>query len=65
MEKVCQVFKIKSLYLIKSKQVQKFDDRAVKPITHIIYSILTTSIYTKSLAFLLKIILKIHFMILR
>ena len=52
-ETVCQVLKIKPQCLIKPKQIQEFDGRATKPITHAIYPILTVGTHTKSLASLL------------
>ena len=63
METGCQNLEIKSKRLIKSKQIQRFNDRAVKLITHAIYLTLTISTQTKNLAFLLIIKLKNHLMI--
>ena len=51
-EKVCLVLEIKPQYLIKLKQIQEFDNRVAKLITHTIYLILIIGIYTESLAFL-------------
>ena len=50
---VCQVLEIKSQRLIKPKQIQGFDGRAAKPITHAIYPTLTVGTHTESLAPLL------------
>ena len=50
---VCQVLEIEPQRLIKSKQIQGFDSRAAKPITHAIYLTLTVGTYTESLALLL------------
>ena len=50
---IYQVLEIELQYPIKLKQIQKFDSKAAKPMTHAIYPILTVGIYTKSLAFLL------------
>lgn len=50
---ICQVFKIKSQYLIKTKQIQEFDCKVVKLITHAIYPILTIGIHTEIFALLL------------
>ena len=52
-ETVCQVLEIEPQRLIKSKQIQGFDGRAAKPITHAIYPILTIGNHTESLAPLL------------
>ncbi len=52
-ETVCQVLKIEAQRLIKPKQIQGFDGRAVKPITHAIYLTLTIGTYIESLAPLL------------
>ena len=61
---VCQVLEIEPQCLIKPKQIQKFDGRAAKPITHTIYLILTVSTHTESLALLLITKLENHPMIL-
>ena len=62
-EKVCQVFKIKSQYLIKSKQILGFDSRATKSIIYVIESILTTGTYIESLSPLLITNLRNHLII--
>ena len=54
-ETVCQVLEIKSHHLIKPKQISGFDGRAIKTITHAIYSTLTIGIHIESLPFLLII----------
>ena len=63
-ETVCQVLEIKPQCLIKPKQIQRFDGRAAKPITHAIYPTLTISIHTENLASLLITKLRNHPMIL-
>ena len=63
-ETVCQVLEIESQRLIKPKQIQRFDGRATKPITHAIYPTLTVGDHTKSLAPLLITKLGNHPMIL-
>ena len=50
METVCQILEMELQRLIKPKHIQGFDSRAAKPITHIIYPILTIGTYTKCLA---------------
>ena len=62
-ETVCQALEIKPQRLIKPKQIQRFDGRAAKPITHIIYPTLTIGNHTESLAFLLITKLENHLMI--
>ena len=52
-ETVCQVLEIKPQRLIKPKQIQRFDGKAAKPITHAIYPTLTVGTHTKNLALLL------------
>ena len=52
-ETVCHVLEIESQRLIKLKQIQRFDDRAAKPITHAIYPTLTIGDHTESFAPLL------------
>ncbi len=64
MEIVCQVLEIEPQCLIKLKQIQGFNGRAAKPITHAIYPILTVSTHTESLAPLLITKLGNHLMIL-
>ena len=49
-EKVCQVLELLSQRLIKPKQIQRFDNRAAKLITHAIDQTLTISIYTENVA---------------
>ncbi len=63
-EIVCQDLEIELQSLIKLKQIQEYDGRAVKPITYTIYSILTVGIHTESLAPLLITKLGNHPMIL-
>ena len=53
---------MKSQYLVKLKQIQEFDGKIAKPITHTIYPILIISIYTKNLSFLLITKLGNHLM---
>lgn len=48
-EKACQVLKIEPQCLIKSKQIQKFHDKATKLITYAIYPILIVAIYIESM----------------
>ncbi len=50
---ICQVLEIEPPRLIKPKQIQEFDGRAAKPITHAIYPTLTVGTYTESFALLL------------
>lgn len=52
-KKVYQVLEIKFQYLIKPKQIQRFNSKAAKSVTHAIYLTLTIVIYTESFAFLL------------
>ncbi len=47
---VYQVLEIEPQHLIKPKQIQEFDGRAAKPITHAIYPTLTISTHIESLA---------------
>ena len=61
---VCQVLEIEPQCLIKPKQMQKFDGKAPKSITHAIYPTLTIGIYTKNLTPLLITKLENHLMIL-
>ena len=63
-EIVCQVLEIKQQYLIQPKQIQRFDGRAAKSITHTIYPTLTVGIHTKNLASLLITKLENHSIIL-
>ena len=63
-EIICQVLEIKPQYLIKPKQIQRFDSRTAKPITHAIYFTLIFDIYTESFAFLLVINLENYLIIL-
>ena len=63
-ETVCQVLEIESQHLIKPKQIQGFDVRAAKPITHPIYPILTVGTHIENLALLLITKLENHPMIL-
>ena len=63
-ETVCQVLEIEPQRLIKPKQIQGFDGRAAKPITHAIYPTLTVGTHTESLAPLLITKLGNHPMIL-
>lgn len=63
-ETVCQILKIKLQPLIKPKQIQKFDGKVAKSITHAIYPIPTVDTHTKSLVFLFIIKLGNYAMIL-
>ena len=63
-ETVCQVLEIEPQRLIKPKQIQGFDGRAAKPITHAIYPTLTVGDHIESLAPLLITKLGNHPMIL-
>ena len=63
-EIICQVLEIKPQHLIKLKQIQGFDGRATKPITHAIYLTLTIGTHTKNSALLLLINLRKHLIIL-
>ena len=63
-ETVCQDLEIEPQRLIKPKQIQGFDGRAAKPITHAIYPTLTVGTHTESLAPLLITKLRNHPMIL-
>ena len=63
-ETVCQVLEIEPQCLIKPKQIQRFDGRNAKPITHAIYPTLTVGDHIESLALLLITKLRNHFMIL-
>lgn len=62
-KKVYQIFEIKSQCLIKQKQIQKFNSKAAKFITYVIYPILTMDTYIKSLALLFIIKLGNYLMI--
>ena len=59
-ETVCQILKIEPQCLIKPKQIQRFDGRVAKPITHAIYPSLTFDTHTKSLVSLLLTKLENH-----
>ena len=61
---VCQILEIKPQCLIKPKQIQRFDGRAAKPITHAIYPTLTIDTHTENLTSLLITKLENHLMIL-
>ena len=63
-ETVCQVLEIEPQCLIKPKQIQEFDSRAAKSITHTIYPTLTIGTHTENLASLLITKLRNHPMIL-
>ena len=63
-ETVCQNLEIEPQRLIKPKEIQGFDGRAAKPITHAIYPTLTVGTHTESLAPLLITKLGNHPMIL-
>ena len=63
-ETVYQVLVIKLQCLIKPKQIQGFDGRAAKPITHAIYLTLTISTHIENLVPLLITKLGNHPMIL-
>ena len=63
-ETVCQVLEIEPQCLVKSKQIQGFNGRAAKLITHAIYPILIVGDHTESLALLLITKLGNHPMIL-
>ena len=62
-ETICQALEIKQKRLVKPKQIQEFDNRAAKLITHAIYLIPTIDIYTECLARLLITKLGNHSMI--
>ena len=47
-ETICQVLEIKPQHLIKLKQIQGFDGRDARPITHAIYPTPTVYLYWKS-----------------
>ena len=61
---VFQDLEIEPQRLIKPKQIQRFDGRAAKPITYVIYPTLTFDTHTESLASLLITKLRNHPMIL-
>ena len=63
-ETVCQNLEIEPQRLIKPKEIQGFDGRAAKPITHAIYPILTIGTHTENLIPLLITKLGNHLMIL-
>jgi NMD protein affecting ribosome stability and mRNA decay len=46
--KVCELLRIKSLQLNKSREVKNYDKRRNKNIIHVIYSFMTIQDYTKS-----------------
>lgn len=62
-EKVYQVLEIKLQYLTKPKQISRFNNRVIKPITYAIYPILFISTYIKSFALLLITKVKNHLLI--
>lgn len=47
---VCQIIEIQSQCLIKFKQIQRFNGRAIRSIIHFIYSILTINLYNENFA---------------
>ena len=63
-ETVCQVLEIEPQHLIKPKQIQGFDGKVAKPITHAIYPTLTVGDHIESLAPLLITKLRNYLMIL-
>ena len=52
-EIICQILEIKLQCLIKPKQIQEFNSRAGKPITHAIYLILNIGNHIENLTLLL------------
>ena len=58
METVCHILKIQPQYLTKPKFIQRFDGRAAKYTTHVIYPMLSVGKYTESLTSLLIINLR-------
>ena len=64
-EIVCQTLEIEPQRLIKPKPIQGFDDRAVQPVTHAIYLILSVRSHNESLVSLLITKFGHHLMIFR
>jgi polyhydroxyalkanoate synthesis regulator protein len=62
---VCEVLRISSLKLNKSREVKKYDERRNKDITHVIYSSMTIQNHTKSFTLIMIIKLDQHFIILK
>jgi hypothetical protein len=61
---VCEVLKINSLKLNKSREMKNYDERRDKDITHVIYSFMTIQNHTKSCIFMMIIKLDQHSIIL-
>jgi hypothetical protein len=61
---VCEVLRISSLKLNKSREVKSYDERRNKDITHVIYSSMTIQNHTKSCISMMIIKLDQHSIIL-
>jgi hypothetical protein len=62
---VCEMLKINSLKLNKSREVKDYDERRNKDITHVIYSSMTIQDHTKSSTSMMITKLDQHFIILK
>jgi hypothetical protein len=62
---ICEVLKISSLKLNKSREVKSYDERRNKDITHVIYSFMIIQNHTKSCISIMIIKLDQHSIILK
>jgi hypothetical protein len=62
--KVCELLRIESLQLNKSREVKNYDERRNKDITHVIYSLMTIQDHTESCISMMIIKLNQHSIIL-
>jgi hypothetical protein len=62
--KVCELLKIKSLQLNKSREIKNYDERRNKNITHVIYSFMIIQNHTKNCISMMIIKLDQHSIIL-
>ncbi len=62
--KVCELLRIESLQLNKSREVKSYDERRSKDITHVIYSSMTIQDHTESCTSMMIIKLDQHSIIL-
>jgi hypothetical protein len=62
--KVCELLRIESLQLNKSREVKDYDERRDKNITHVIYSFMTIQNHTESCTSMMIIKLDQHSIIL-
>lgn len=59
-KKICKILEIKLQLFIKLKLIQRFNDKAAKPIIYVIYVTLLIGIYTENLVSLFITKLKHH-----